>query len=298
MDAQCHRVVLAARAQLKRLNERTPEETEAARRADKATHQELKKLSREGENAKCADCGALYPGWAALPHGVFLCMNCAQVHRHLGRHISQVKAVNTGTYLWYPDELSVMRTVGNARANAISLGKAPRDLPRPHDKSSRDEVLRFARAKYERKEWHLSEPPTTEPQTRALAATANTPPSSGKVTRAQDRDLLLSFEDAPPSPSRPTCPSSPATPAPHGRGSLVQGILSLYGPPPAATCTGGASLLPKQPQTLGFPPTSGRSTCAQQCHYPPAVVAFSPVPVAPAAALGTSGTDFFASYGL
>ena len=38
------------------------------------------------------------------------------MHRHLGRHISQVKAINTGTYLWMPYELQVMRSIGNGRA--------------------------------------------------------------------------------------------------------------------------------------------------------------------------------------
>lgn len=43
------------------------------------------------------------------------------MHRNLGRHISQVKAINTGTYLWFPHELAVMRATGNEKA-AAALG--------------------------------------------------------------------------------------------------------------------------------------------------------------------------------
>jgi len=95
---------------------RTPEMTEAARRLDKQSHATLKALRSKLLNNECFDCTQSMPGWAALPHGVFVCIDCAQVHRHLGRHISQVKAVNTGTYLWFAPEVALMEKVGNAKA--------------------------------------------------------------------------------------------------------------------------------------------------------------------------------------
>ena len=82
--------LLAARAALIPTDRRTPEGKTAAAAADKATHMELKALNRLPGNGECADCTAKYPGWAVLPWGVFVCIDCAQVHRHLGRHISQV----------------------------------------------------------------------------------------------------------------------------------------------------------------------------------------------------------------
>merc|ERR1719238_1297607 len=92
---------------------------------DKASHAELNRLRALPSNAKCFDCDAQKPGWAVLPHGVHICIDCAQVHRNLGRHLSQVKAINTGTYLWFPHELAVMRAAGNEKAGA-ALGRPPK----------------------------------------------------------------------------------------------------------------------------------------------------------------------------
>jgi hypothetical protein len=105
---------------------RTPEATSAARATDAASHKELNALRALPENDECFDCTARKPGWAALPHGIYLCLDCAQVHRHLGRHISQVKTINTGTYLWFPYEMALMRTIGNARAAWAYRGAPPK----------------------------------------------------------------------------------------------------------------------------------------------------------------------------
>ena len=39
----------------------------------------------------CGDCGAGSPSWVSLNRGIFMCLECASVHRSMGRHISQVK---------------------------------------------------------------------------------------------------------------------------------------------------------------------------------------------------------------
>lgn len=127
------------------------EETTTARRLDKQTHALLRKLAKLPENSRCADCSAPYPGWAALPHGVFLCIDCAQHHRRVGRHISQVKAINTGTYLWHPDEAAVMQATGNAVAAKIYLARHPQKA------KAIGGDFQFVQDKYDRKRWALSE---------------------------------------------------------------------------------------------------------------------------------------------
>jgi len=189
---------------------RTAEMTEQARLVDKASHCELNKLRALPENSECFDCSAQKPGWAVLPWGIYVCIDCAQVHRNLGRHISQTKAINTGTYLWFPHELAVMREVGNqvaARAFAGAPTKPSRDAPR-------DEKEMYAKQKYELRRWghgftaraqvvtpapacasavgalahgNASKPPAGLPQ----AKRATTPPALCTVPQEAD---LISFD--------------------------------------------------------------------------------------------------------
>ncbi|KAL5654437.1 hypothetical protein ACJX0J_033756, partial [Zea mays] len=42
----------------------------------------------DGDNM-CADCGASEPDWASLYLGALLCIECSEVHRNLGVHISK-----------------------------------------------------------------------------------------------------------------------------------------------------------------------------------------------------------------
>mmetsp|Transcript_2161 Transcript_2161/g.5456 ORF Transcript_2161/g.5456 Transcript_2161/m.5456 type:complete len:290 (-) Transcript_2161:433-1302(-) len=129
-----------------------------ARANDSATHAELKNAVRtDPANGVCADCSAIRPGWAVLPHGAYVCIDCAQLHRGLGRHISQVKAFNTGTYLWFLPELEVMRTMGNARVNETHCA-SPDAPPKPSQHADASTKLAYVRNKYEHRLWATSTP--------------------------------------------------------------------------------------------------------------------------------------------
>ena len=65
----------------------------------------------------------------------------------IGRHISQTKAINTGTYLWFPHELEVMRAVGNGVA-ARAFG-AEAAAAKPSRDAAPEAKLAYARRKYE-----------------------------------------------------------------------------------------------------------------------------------------------------
>jgi len=139
-------------------NERTEQDKELADKNDKKSHEILRSLYKIPGNSVCADCTKVHPGWAALPHGVFICIDCAQIHRHIGRHISQVKSISTGTYLWFPDEIEVMKQMGNKRVDMIYLGG--QNIPKPNESDTRQKKEAYIRDKYEHKKWfspHLIE---------------------------------------------------------------------------------------------------------------------------------------------
>ncbi|TEB32685.1 Arf GTPase activating protein, partial [Coprinellus micaceus] len=46
----------------------------------------------------CADCKARNPRWTSHNLGIFICMNCASIHRKLGTHITKVKSMTMDTW--------------------------------------------------------------------------------------------------------------------------------------------------------------------------------------------------------
>mmetsp|Transcript_82684 Transcript_82684/g.192114 ORF Transcript_82684/g.192114 Transcript_82684/m.192114 type:complete len:248 (-) Transcript_82684:222-965(-) len=112
---------------------------------DGSSQRELHRLRclKELGNHLCADCGRPDSSWASITHGVFLCITCSDVHRSVGTHVSKVKGC-TGTYLWGPDELERMRTVGNRAADQRygSVKVSP--------DASKEEKQRYVIGKYEK----------------------------------------------------------------------------------------------------------------------------------------------------
>ncbi|CAE7262529.1 AGD9 [Symbiodinium natans] len=74
-------------------------------------------MKKTGRNRQCFDCGVADVTWASPKLGTFICVTCSDVHRAAGAHITCVK--NFTTYLWSPDEVELMRAVGNNRAKEI-----------------------------------------------------------------------------------------------------------------------------------------------------------------------------------
>jgi len=112
---------------------------------DAEHHKVLKKLRAEPSNAHCAECGDLDTTWASVSLGVFLCVRCADVHRALGTHISKVKGCS-GTYLWGPDEIERMQSIGNAKAEKLYGGAG--GAPRPSKEATKEERIALCTKKY------------------------------------------------------------------------------------------------------------------------------------------------------
>ncbi|KAH9927229.1 putative GTPase activating protein for Arf-domain-containing protein [Fomitopsis serialis] len=70
------------------------------------TLQELIKRE-ELDNKKCIDCSNPNPQWASLSFAVFLCLQCAGVHRGFGVHVSFVRSVSMDT--WHEEQIKRMQ---------------------------------------------------------------------------------------------------------------------------------------------------------------------------------------------
>ncbi|XP_074341653.1 ADP-ribosylation factor GTPase-activating protein AGD5-like isoform X2 [Apium graveolens] len=110
-----------------------------------AKHQKiLEGLLRLPENRECADCKSIAPRWASVNLGIFICMRCSGIHRSLGVHISKVRSATLDT--WLPDQIALIQSMGNAKANSYWESELPPNY-------NRAGIENFIRAKYNDKRW-------------------------------------------------------------------------------------------------------------------------------------------------
>ena len=121
----------------------TPEAAAAARAV-------VERAARAGANRCCADCGDTPAGWASASCGVFICQQCAGVHRGLGVHVSVVRSLTLDA--WTPAQAAFMAATGNAVANAHWEAALPPGFVRPSpqqvDGRRPPELEAFIRRKY------------------------------------------------------------------------------------------------------------------------------------------------------
>lgn len=125
----------------------------------------LNSLSEKPGNDVCADCHSKEDiDWASCNLGVFLCKDCAGVHRSLGVDISRVRSVNLDN--WDDDQVKKMSELGNDLVNS----KYEQHLPMYYKRPSKNDVeilrMQFIRAKYERKEFMYPDKQTPYSETK------------------------------------------------------------------------------------------------------------------------------------
>lgn len=90
------------------------------------------------------------PRWASINLGIFLCVQCASIHRSLGTHTSRVKSLTMDT--WTREMVEHMRVWGNIKANEV-WNPDERRNPVPvsvGEEGRQGEMERYIRNKYER----------------------------------------------------------------------------------------------------------------------------------------------------
>ena len=83
---------------------------------DKYSHSEIDKIAR-GDNRICFDCGMPNPKWASVNNAVFVCLQCAGVHRGLGVHISFIRSLTMDN--WDERQIKFLKQGGNRRMREL-----------------------------------------------------------------------------------------------------------------------------------------------------------------------------------
>lgn len=80
--------------------------------SDWNTEYVMDKLKEDTSNNYCFDCNSLDSDWTSVNNGIFLCLNCAGLHRGLGVHISFVRSMKID--VWQEKQLKLMHYGGNS----------------------------------------------------------------------------------------------------------------------------------------------------------------------------------------
>ncbi|EKM59301.1 uncharacterized protein PHACADRAFT_249704 [Phanerochaete carnosa HHB-10118-sp] len=178
--------------------------------------QELIKNEELG-NKKCIDCGNPNPQWASLSFAVFLCLQCAGVHRGFGVHISFVRSVSMDT--WHEEQIKRMKLGGNAPFKK-SMQEYPADGGWKDGMSSYDTYHTWAATQYREKldadlagkPWSPSSPPAGTAAPSGSLSPPNRPGSAQglRKSRASTRNTP-SRSESPFSGSPASTPNPPST---------------------------------------------------------------------------------------
>ena len=78
---------------------------------------EINELLQIESNKHCIDCNAENPTWVSINNAVFICSQCAKIHKMLNPEISTIKSIEVDDFT--QDEISLLKIGGNDRFLAL-----------------------------------------------------------------------------------------------------------------------------------------------------------------------------------
>ncbi|KAJ1301173.1 hypothetical protein OPQ81_003584 [Rhizoctonia solani] len=142
----------------------------------------LQELLQQPGNDVCADCKSRAPRWSSWNLGIFICVQCASIHRKIGTHITKVKSVNLDA--WTKEQVESVKNIGNIASNAKWNPNESRNPPPTNlEESERDsEMEKYIRAKYETKKF-IDRKPVTSSSPSSSTPIAAQPSTSTPIPR-------------------------------------------------------------------------------------------------------------------
>eukprot|EP00466_Bigelowiella_natans_P002178 jgi/Bigna1/144934/aug1.93_g19642 len=111
----------------------------------------LQSLLQRNGNEFCADCSSKKCSWASVNLGIFLCTNCAGVHRSMGVHISFVQSITLDTK-WKRKWLQTLTSgISNDHQNIEYEYHVPSKWYKPVEDEPRSYRESYIKAKYQDK---------------------------------------------------------------------------------------------------------------------------------------------------
>lgn len=142
----------------------------------------LQELLKAPENKSCADCAEPSPTWSSTSWGVFICLQCAGVHRSLGVENSFVLSCSLDK--WTTEQINFMENKGgNDSVNQMLEYCVPKTIEVPCGiETDRDTREKYIRAKYIDllfcKGAGKSSNPPKRSQRKSSSSSRNSPPTS------------------------------------------------------------------------------------------------------------------------